>query len=336
MRLVSRRVLVPPAHCAQTPLTWQQVQAKFEAANPTLRAGQLNIQESKAQEITAYLRPNPNLTAGLDQFDPFTGNPYRPLGYAFPLRRLRLSARAAAQARAAPGKRAEGHRHRRIAATGPGTQPALQPAQRLRRRPCRPRPCWRVAKENLDYFDNELAINRDRFQAGDIARVDLDRLELQRVQYESDFQTAHRQRCAPPRSRLLTLLNDRTPVDQFDVTGPFDFREPLTAARRVPRQAALAARPDLKAAMQAVDKAQTDHKLAVANGSTDPDLRRGLRAQSADPGLHRVQRQHPAAHLRPQPGGEGAHANSTSSARRAAAGGRRGAGLQRRGFGLPR
>ena len=29
-------------------------------------------------------------------------------------------------------------------------------------------------------------------------------------------------------------------------------------------------RPDLKAAAQAVDKAQTDHKLAVANGSVDP------------------------------------------------------------------
>ena len=33
---------------------------------------------------------------------------------------------------------------------------------------------------------------------------------------------------------------------------------------------ALEARPDLKAAIEAVDKAQTDHKLAVANGSTDP------------------------------------------------------------------
>ena len=29
-------------------------------------------------------------------------------------------------------------------------------------------------------------------------------------------------------------------------------------------------RPDLKAAVEAVDKAQTDHRLAVANGSTDP------------------------------------------------------------------
>jgi cobalt-zinc-cadmium efflux system outer membrane protein len=33
---------------------------------------------------------------------------------------------------------------------------------------------------------------------------------------------------------------------------------------------ALDSRPDLKAAAQAVDKAQTDYKLAEANGSTDP------------------------------------------------------------------
>jgi outer membrane protein, heavy metal efflux system len=33
---------------------------------------------------------------------------------------------------------------------------------------------------------------------------------------------------------------------------------------------ALDTRPDLRAVVQAIDKAQTDHKLAVANGSTDP------------------------------------------------------------------
>src|SRR5579872_4569453 len=70
---------------AQTSLTWQQVKDKFEADNPNLRAGQLNIQESKANEITAYLRPNPNFTAALDQLQPFNGNPYRPFTYVFPL-----------------------------------------------------------------------------------------------------------------------------------------------------------------------------------------------------------------------------------------------------------
>ncbi len=89
LRYLSIGVLVGACLCpgafAQTALTWQQVKDKFEADNPNLRAGQLNIQESKAQETTAYLRPNPNLTAGLDQLDPFTGNPYRPFAYTFPL-----------------------------------------------------------------------------------------------------------------------------------------------------------------------------------------------------------------------------------------------------------
>jgi cobalt-zinc-cadmium efflux system outer membrane protein len=67
----------------------------------------------------------------------------------------------------------------------------------------------------------------------------------------------------------LTLLNDRTPVEQFEVTGPFDFSGRISGLEELRRQA-MDNRPDLKAAIQAVDKAQTDHKLAVANGSTDP------------------------------------------------------------------
>jgi cobalt-zinc-cadmium efflux system outer membrane protein len=38
------------------------------------------------------------------------------------------------------------------------------------------------------------------------------------------------------------------------------------------RKIAVETRPDLKAAVEAVDKAETDHRLAVANGSTDPTL----------------------------------------------------------------
>jgi cobalt-zinc-cadmium efflux system outer membrane protein len=58
-------------------------------------------------------------------------------------------------------------------------------------------------------------------------------------------------------------------VEQFDVEGVFDFSDQLLPQDDF-RKIALDTRPDLKAAMEAVDKAQTDHKLAVANGSTDP------------------------------------------------------------------
>jgi cobalt-zinc-cadmium efflux system outer membrane protein len=128
----------------------------------------------------------------------------------------------------------------------------------------------RVAKENLDYWDKVLQISRDRFQAGDIARVDLDRLELQRVQFESDVQTAE-VNLRTAKIQLLMLLNDRAPVDQFDVLGLYEYNDQLSPLDQF-RQTAVDNRPDLRAAMQAVDKAKTDHKLAVANGSTDPTL----------------------------------------------------------------
>ena len=61
--------LLAHAGFAQQVLTWPEVRAKFEASNPTLRAGQIGIDESKAQEVTAYLRPNPDVTGTI------AGNP---------------------------------------------------------------------------------------------------------------------------------------------------------------------------------------------------------------------------------------------------------------------
>ena len=64
---------------------------------------------------------------------------------------------------------------------------------------------------------------------------------------------------------MLMLLNDRTPIEQFDVVGVFDFNDQIEALDAY-RQIAMDNRPDLKAAVQAVEKAETDYKLAVANG----------------------------------------------------------------------
>src|SRR5580692_9974426 len=47
---------------AQQALTWDQVKAKFEAVNPALKADADNVDEMRAEEITAFLRPNPQFT----------------------------------------------------------------------------------------------------------------------------------------------------------------------------------------------------------------------------------------------------------------------------------
>jgi cobalt-zinc-cadmium efflux system outer membrane protein len=69
----------------QKTLTWEEAKRELQAANPTLRAGQIGIGESRAEEITAFLRPNPEMTMSVDQLTPFTGNPYQPFSNTLPL-----------------------------------------------------------------------------------------------------------------------------------------------------------------------------------------------------------------------------------------------------------
>src|SRR5471032_3142174 len=54
---------------AQTPLTWPDVRMRFEANNPNVRAGQIGIDEARADEMTAFLRPNPDLSVAGVQFN---------------------------------------------------------------------------------------------------------------------------------------------------------------------------------------------------------------------------------------------------------------------------
>ncbi|HZC23169.1 MAG TPA: TolC family protein, partial [Candidatus Binatia bacterium] len=122
----------------------------------------------------------------------------------------------------------------------------------------------------LEYYDKILKVSRDRFDAGDIARIDLDRLELGRLQYESDLQTAL-VNLRTTKINLLALLDDRRPIDSFDVDGPFDFSEEILSDDDY-RKDALDARPDLRAAVLSVQQAEASYKLAVADGSTDPTI----------------------------------------------------------------
>jgi len=264
-----------PNALPQKAFTWQEIREKFEATNPTLQAGEIGIRESRAEEITADLRPNPDITGTIDQINPFSTQPspsggangYRPFAFAFPATSMSYlhERRHKRELRLESAKKATD-----IAASNQADL-ARNLLFNLRNgfiQTLQAKSVLVLARENLSYWDHVLSVNRDRYKAGDIAQVDLDRLELQRIQYESDVQTAE-VNLRTAKIQLLMLLNDRTPVEQFDVTGLFDFKEevlPLDEFRRI----AVDTRPDLKAAVQSVDKADTDHRLAVANGSVDP------------------------------------------------------------------
>jgi outer membrane protein, heavy metal efflux system len=255
---------------AQKALTWQEVRDKFEAANPALRAGQIGVDESRAQEATAYLRPNPTLGLAADQINPFEGGPPHSTSGAL------LSVASVDYLHERRHKR-----ELRLESAQDATEIAVSDQADLERtlvfnlrmafvQTLQEKAILNLAKENLAYYDHVLDVNHERYKAGGIAQVDFKRLELQRVQYLSDLQTAD-VNLRTAKIQLLTFLNDRTPVDQFDVIGPFDFSEQVSPLADV-RQTALDTRPDLKSATQSIEKAKTDHRLAVADGSTDPTL----------------------------------------------------------------
>jgi outer membrane protein, heavy metal efflux system len=250
--------------------TWEEVKDRLELNNPTLLAGKLNISEFQADEITAHLRPNPQLTLLSDQIDPFPGGPpHGPLAYLLPSATVSYLHERAHK------------RELRTEAAKKATAVALSQQDDLERgllfslrsafvQTLQAKAVLDVSRANLEYYDHVLAISHDRFEAGDIAQIDFDRLELQRVQYESDVQTAE-VNLRTEKIQMLMLLNDHTPVDQFDVVGTFDFNDQIDPLDTY-RQIALDNRPDLRAAAQSVEEAQLNYKLAMANGSTDPTL----------------------------------------------------------------
>jgi len=261
---------VPSGVTLPTALSWDQVKTKFEATNPVLKSDQLNVDELKASEVTAYLRPNPQLTLGADGtqiaphegvWRPTSGTQVSPnfnyLHEREHKRELRL--KSAQQATQIGGSQHEDLERNMIFSLRTAFVQTLQAKAVLE-----------LSQADLAYYDKIIAISRARFNAGDIAQVDLDRIELLRTQYESELESAVVS-LRTQKIQLLQMLNDRTPVDQFDVTGPFDFLNDLKPLDDL-HQTALAARSDLRAALQAIDQADTNHKLAIANGSTDPTL----------------------------------------------------------------
>ena len=259
-----------PASPGPPGLTWDQVKTRFQANNPSLRADALGVDETRAQEITAYLRPNPTLTVSEDglQLTPNHGV-WQPLngvqeqtnlGYLFERehkRQLRLET-----ARDATHVAESQHQDLERTLTFNLRGAFIQTMQA--------KSVVALAQSDLEYYDKVIDIARSRYNAGDIAQVDLDRIELQRVQYESELQNAL-VNLRTAKIQLLQFMNDHTPVDKFDVDGAFDFSPELLGLDQL-HKTAIDNRPDLRAAILQIEQSKAAHKLAIANGSTDPTV----------------------------------------------------------------
>jgi outer membrane protein, heavy metal efflux system len=248
------------------PLTLQQVIDLARTRNPSLLSGRQHISATRANEITAGLRLNPNLTLSGTDVTLAADNPGNPYSYAANVsrmfergekRRWRLeSARANTFVTASQYQDAE---HQTILAVKQAFTQMLAAKAAVK-----------VANENLAGYRRTVELSRHRLDAGDISGTDFERIDLQLVEFESDDDAAQLS-LTQASDQLQVLLGTEKTDPAFDITGMLDPPSLFLNLSDL-EQRAVSDRPDYLAAQQAVRAAEANAKLAVANGTADPTL----------------------------------------------------------------
>jgi len=254
-----------PVQSTSAPLTMQQAVDLAMVQNPTLLAARQNLFAVKAQEIQAGVRQNPYFAlsgSNLTEAEYFN-NPY---GLTLGVGRLfERGNKREWRLDSARSTTAETDAQLRLT-----EQQTIYAVRQAFTNFIIAKAAKKLADDNLADYRKELGISSDRYKAGDLAKLDYERLDLQLAQFESDESNAITA-AQQASDQLQVLLGFDKPSSGFDVTGDV-VPPPLTLTQDDLEQKALTARPDLKAAQAAVDVADAQVKLAVANGKADPTV----------------------------------------------------------------
>ena len=254
-----------PAPSGSNALTLKQVLDVAQAKNPTLLAARRNLDAVRAQETQAAVRANPYL--GLVGTD-LTESDQKNNPYNLSLQVSRLFERG-------------DKRHWRIeTARATTTQTDAQLRDLTRTTLYTVKQAFfqmLIAKQaleldtaNLKDFGHEVEIANDRFKAGDLGKLDFERLDLQLGNFEaSESQDIVQLRQAS--AQLQNLMGTDAPKVDFDITN--DIVPPAIAQSESDLiQLAILSRPDYAAAHAAVAAADSNLRLTIANGTADPTL----------------------------------------------------------------
>jgi cobalt-zinc-cadmium efflux system outer membrane protein len=240
--------------------------------NPNLQATRKQIDENLAQETTANLRPNPELS-GDSQFLPIF-NPSQfsseglntitqfdlGLGYLFERGRKRQNRLQAARDATAV-TRSQVVDAERTLTFNVGQQfiNALLAKSNLE-----------FASQALSSFRQTVTISEERYRAGDISEGDLLKIKLQLLQFQTDVAQA---RVAKTQAliNLRQLMGYQSVPHEYDVAGELEY-VPLKGQLLDVQAKARQERPDFRAAQQGVTAAQSQVSLAKANGKQDLNL----------------------------------------------------------------
>lgn len=136
-----------------------------------------------------------------------------------------------------------------------------------------------LAEENRDRFSRILEINTNRFRKGYIAEVDLIRIRLQFVDFQSQVIQAI-QDAESARSDLRQLLR-LSPATQLELTTELEYKRVDPDIVRL-RSTATEMRPDIQAKQHAFSQREAELRLARAYRIPDVTIGAGYAVQGAN------------------------------------------------------
>jgi len=238
------------------------------AHNHALKATQTQIQQSQAQEVTAALRPNPNLT--VDSL--FI--PVEPQNFTTNILANVTEFDAGVSYLFERG----GKRHRRIEAARDQTAQTRYQVSDAERglifNTAQQFITVQLAESNLDLANQDLAsfqqtvdIAKAQYKAGEISEGDELKITVQLLQFQTDVSAAKVAKVQALASLRGFLGYDAVPAN-YDVEGDLTY-QPLRLNPDDLKLKALNSRPDLLGAREGVRVSESQYALAKANGKVD-------------------------------------------------------------------
>ncbi|WP_447973187.1 TolC family protein [Nitrospira sp. Kam-Ns4a] len=265
-------MMAPPPASPVLRLSLNEALALFLKQNLDLIIAKFGIDYAKGQEITAHLFPNPTFWVGTlsaytqGQTMARSGQVFPQIQQLFEMAGKRGYRIESAELGTRSAEASFEDAIRQLVFTLKDTYYRVQLAQRR----------LALAEENRDRFARILEVNTIRFKKGFIAEVDLIRIRLQVVDFQSQVIQATQEADAA-RADLRILLR-LSPDQALELTTELDYRrvEPDIATLR---QVALEARPDIRQKRLTKDQRAADLRLAKAYRFPDVTIGAGYAVQ---------------------------------------------------------
>jgi cobalt-zinc-cadmium efflux system outer membrane protein len=252
-------------------LTLSDAVSIFLQRNFQLIAARYDIDTAEAEKLTARLRPNPDVTVG------FSGLPLNLSGNLLTEQQYSYAITQPFELGGKRAKRIDVANANSDVARAQFEMTAWQLTNDLKKKfytVILNQALLNLAEENEKTFAETVKHTEELVQAGELAGLDLTRLEVEKLKFDTDLANAQRDYEVALRDLRVTLGGDYRAME-IDASGTLDPQTyDFTFADL--RDKALAARPDLKAAKLAERAADASISLQDAQRIPDVNLGGGI------------------------------------------------------------